>query len=136
MIVQLIPVQYRALALVLAVLVLVGGGYWWGGHNARNACAAANGKASAKVEQAEDKRDANIDAIAAATADAVASELNQNKADANESAQIIRTVYVPGNCRAIDPIIVQQLRTAADGINAKVGISMRPAGAGAGSGNP
>lgn len=123
--IDLIPVQYRALALVLAVLLLVGGGYWWGGNNARNACAAANGKATAKVEKAEDKRDVNIEAIATATADAVAAELNQNRGAANESAEIIRTVVVPGDCRPVDPIIVRELRTAADGVNATLGIRMR-----------
>jgi hypothetical protein len=123
----MIPAQYRALALVLALCLFGGGMYWWGGNNARNACAAANGKASAKVEKAEDKRDANIEAIAAATASAVAAELNQNRNEGNESIERIRTVYVRPECRAVDPDILRELRQARDDANAALGISVRPA---------
>ncbi len=133
---RLIPVQYRALALVLALGLFGGGMYWWGGNNARNACAAANGKASAKVEKAEDRRDLAVEDIATATATAVAAELNQNRSDANDRAERIRIVEVPGACRNIDPAIVRELRQAADGVNAALGVRVRPAPAEPGAGNP
>ncbi len=132
----MIPVQYRALALVLALGLFGGGMYWWGGNNARNACAAANGKASAKVEEAEDKRDANIENIATATANAVAAELNRNRGQSDERSERIRIVEVPGACRNIDPAIVRELRQAADGINATLGIGVRSDTPGTSAANP
>jgi hypothetical protein len=134
--IELIPVQYRALALVLALGLFGGGMYWWGGNNARNACAAKAGKESAKIEKAEDKRDIAIDGIAAATAEAVAAELNRNRGLSDERAERIRVVEVPGACRNIDPAIMRELRAAADGANAALGIGVRSAAAESGAGNP
>ena len=136
MIVNLIPVQYRALALVLALGLFGGGMYWWGGSNARNACAAANGKANAKIEKAEDKRDLAVEDIATATATAVAQELNRTRSETDESAERIRTVVVPGTCRAVDPFILRELRQARDDTNAALGVSVRPSPAGATTANP
>jgi hypothetical protein len=131
----MIPIQYRALAFVLALGLFGGGMYWWGGSNARNACSAANGKASAKVEKAEDKRDVNIEAIAAATGAAVAQQLNQNRNDSNDDAEKIRTVYIRPECRAIDTDILRNLQQARDDANAALGISVRPATASADTAN-
>lgn len=115
---NLIPVQYRVLAAFLALLAFGGTMYWWGISNARSACSAANGKANAKVEALEDKRDLKIDTIAQQTADKIAQELAQNRNDGNESAEKIRTVYVRPECRAVDPAILQELRQARDYANA------------------
>jgi hypothetical protein len=132
-VINLIPAEYRAAAMVAAVLAAVlalglfgGGMYWWGNSNGRNGCAAANGKANAKIEKAEDKRDLAIDGIAAATAEAVAQELNRNRGLSDERSERIRTVEVPGNCRAVDPVIVRELRQARDGVNAALGVGLRP----------
>lgn len=118
--------------LIAAAVLLsaVGGGYWWGHTAAANSCAAKAGKAGAKVEAAEDRRDANIDAIASATAGAVAAALTQNRSSTDESVERIRTVVVPGACSAVDPAIVRELRDARDGINAALGVGVRldPAG--------
>lgn len=131
------PVRpYLRLIGLVALLVYGGGMYWWGGSNARNACAAANGKASAKLERAEDKRDMAVEDIAAATAEAVARELNNSRSDADESAQRIRVVEVPVACRTVDPGIVRELREARDGVNAALGGGVRPASAGAPAANP
>jgi hypothetical protein len=137
MIASLNPLRPYMPLIGLVLLLAYGGGmYWWGGNNARNACSAANGKASAKVEQTEDKRDANIEAIASATASAVAAELNQNRSDSNDRSERIRIVEVPGACRAIDPVIVRELRQAADSVNTALGVRVRPDPAEPGSGNP
>jgi hypothetical protein len=127
MIASLNPLRpYMPLIGLVALLAYGGGMYWWGGSNARNACAAANGKASAKVEQTEDKRDANIEEIATAAARATAAELNLNRGQTDESTDRIRTVVVPGACRTVDPGIVRELRQARDDANAALGIRMRP----------
>ena len=133
---KFVPPEYRALAIVLALGLFGGGMYWWGGNNARNACAAANGKANTKVEKAEDKRDLAIDKIATATADALAVKLNQNRSETNEQAERIRTVYVRPECRAVQPDIVRELRQARDGVNAALGVRVRPDAAGTDSTNP
>lgn len=123
--IALIPVQYRALAIVLALVLFGGGMYWWGGNNARNACAAKQGKASAKVEKAEDKRDEQVEKIATATATAVARELAMAKGETNESADRIRVVEVPIACRSVDPGIVRELRQARADANAALGVRLR-----------
>lgn len=132
----MIPAQYRALAFVLALGLFGGGMYWWGGSNARNACAAANGKAAARVEKVEDKRDLAVEAIAIATAEAVAVELNRNRGATDERSEKIRTVYVRAECRAVDPAVLQELRQARDDANAALGVSVRSSATGATAANP
>lgn len=119
------PNPYAWLAALLILIATGAGCYWWGGNNARNACAAANGKANAKLESAEDKRDTNIEQIATAAARATAAEMNQNRGQTDESSERIRTVVVPGACRAVDPGIVRELRQARDDANTALGIRMR-----------
>lgn len=121
-------------ALVLALVFAWG--YWLGSSAAKDACAAKAGTAAAKVEKAEDRRDVNIDAIASATAGAVAAAMNDNRATSNDSSEKIRTVVVPGPCRAVDPSILLELRTAADSANAALGIGVRPGAAGPGPAHP
>ena len=133
---NLIPLEYRALVLVVSLGLFGGGMYWWGGSNARNACAAKNGAATAKVERAEDKRDLAVEDIASATASAVANELRNNRSDGDESSERIRTIAVPGNCRAVDPVVLRELDSARDHINAALGVSVRPSAAGTDSANP
>ena len=127
---------YAILAAVLFWLASVAGAYWWGSSSASDACAAKAGKASAKVEAAEDRRDAAIDDIGADTRTAVDNERNLNKGRTNESAQRIRTVVVPGDCRRIDPAIVRELQQATDDANAALGVGMRPAPAGPAAADP
>lgn len=126
----------RVAAFALVVALSVAGGFYWGHSSAADACAAKAGKATAKVEKAEDKRDENIDAIAAATAGAVAAAMNDNRAESNESTDRIRTVVVPGPCRAVDPDILRELRAAADDANAALGIRVRPVPSGPGAAGP
>src|SRR5690606_24064444 len=106
--------------LIAAVLLLAtgSGGYWWGHRTAAASCAAKAGGAAAKVETAEDQRDANVEAIATATASAVAGALATNRGNAEASDSRIRTVVVPGDCRVVVPVIVRELREAADDVNA------------------
>lgn len=124
--------------LIAAVVLLaaVGAGYWWGRSAATTACAAKAGTGAAKIEAAEDKRDERIDAVAAATASAVAAALNQNRSSADESAARILTVEVPAPCRAVDPVSLRELRAARDDANAALGISVRPDAAGADPARP
>lgn len=119
------------LAALLVLAAAVGGGYWWGHSSASTACQARAGSAAGKVEASEDRRDENIDAIAAATAGAVAAALNDNRGTTDESTARIRTVVVPGDCRAVDPVIVRELRAAADDANAALRAGLRPDAAGA-----
>lgn len=112
---------YLRLIGLVALLAYGGGMYWWGGSNARNACAAKAGKASAKIEAREDRRDQAVDAIGAETDKAVNTEQNLNRSRTDESAHRIRTVVVPGNCRAVDPAVVRELQQAADDANATLG---------------
>lgn len=109
---------YSILAALLILLATNAGSYWLGGSNARNACAADNGKAAAKVEKREDRRDQAVDTIGADTRQAVNTEQNLNRSKTDESAHRIRTVVVPGNCRAVDPAVVRELQQAADDANA------------------
>ena len=122
---------------ILAGLLLLGGsvtgGYVWGARNAAALCAASNAKATGKIEKAEDQRDANVDAIGASTSAQVASEVNQNRGSTDESAERIRTVYVRGDCRDVDPGILRELRAARDDANAALGIGVRPVAAGSAS---
>lgn len=124
------PIRPYLRLIGLVALIAYGlGAYWVGGRNARNACAAANGKASAKIESIEDKRDLKIEDIAAATAGAVAAELTANRGYSDESAERIRTVVVPSDCRTVDPSILRELREARDDANSALGVRMRPGSA-------
>jgi len=124
--------------LIAAVLLLAtgSGGYWWGHRTAASSCAAKADAAAAKVEAAEDARDANVEAVATATAAAVAGALATNRGYADGSEGRIRTVVVPGDCRAVDPVIVRELREAADDVNAALGVRVRPAATGPGPADP
>lgn len=124
------------LAIVLVLAASVGGGYWWGYSAAANSCAARGGNAKDKIERVEDRRDANVDAIGADTAGKVAAGVNQNRGSTDESAERIRTVYVPGDCRAVDPDILRELRAARDDANAALGVGVRPDPAGAPAARP
>lgn len=118
---------------IVAVLLVscVGGGYVWGSRAAATKCAARNGNAAAKVETREDKRDLNIDAIGTAVSTAVSTAMAQNKGGSDESAERIRTVVVPADCRVVDPGIVRELRAASDDVNAALGVRLRPGATGA-----
>jgi hypothetical protein len=118
------------------LLASVGGGYWWGHTAAATSCKAKAGAATTKVEKVEDRRDENIDKIAAATAGAVAAALNENRGSTDESTERIRTVVVPGACRAVDPGILRELRAARDDANAALGIGVRPGASGADPADP
>lgn len=124
------------LAGVLAIVGAFGGGYWRGNVAASDACEAEKGRAVVKTEAAEDTRDANIEAIATAAATATAAAMNENRGVTNESSERIRTIVVPGACRAVDPAILFELRQARDDANAALGGSLRPGAAGADPANP
>lgn len=127
---------YVILGVVLAIGAAAGGGYWRGHVAATNACAANAAKEIGMVEAAEDRRDANIEAIATAAATATAAAMNENRGATNESSERIRTVVVPGPCRAVDPAILLELRQARDDANAALGVGLRPDTAGAAPANP
>jgi len=127
---------YLILAGMLALVGAFGGGYWRGNVAASDACEAEKGRAAVKVEAAEDDRDANIEAIATAAATATAAAMNENRGATNESSERIRTVVVPGACRAVDPAILRELREARDDANAALGIGVRPDPAGTDPANP
>lgn len=128
------PWAYLIAAAVL--LGSVGGGYWWGHTAAATTCQAKAGGAAAKVERIEDRRDAVIDQVAAATAGAVAAALNQNRGSTDESVERIRTVVVPADCRAVDPDVLRELRAARDDANAALRSGLRPGAAGAAPADP
>jgi len=121
---------YLILAGVLAIIGAFGGGYWRGNVAASDACEAEKGRAVVKAEAAEDTRDVNIEAIATAAATATAAAMNENRDTTNESTERIRTIVVPGACRAVDPAILFELRQARDDANAALGVGVRPDAAG------
>lgn len=128
------PLLLNPYAWLIAVVVLalaVCGGYWWGHTAAATSCAAKAGAAGARVERAEDRRDANVEAIATATAAAVAATITENRGSTDESTERIRTVVVPGACRRADPVVVRELRAARDDVNAAIraGLRLEPTGA-------
>ncbi len=127
---------YLILGAVLAIGAAGAGGFFYGKSVEADACIADAAKEAGKVESAEDKRDANVEAIATAAATAAAAALNENRGTTHESVERIRTVVVPADCRAVDPDILRELRTARDGANAALGIGVRPAGTGADSADP
>ena len=122
---------YLILAGVLAFGSACGGSFLYGKSVAADKCEADKGRAVVKVEAAEDTRDANIEAIATAAATAAAAAMNENRGVTNESSERIRTIVVPGACRAVDPAILYELRQARDDANAALGGSLRPVAAGA-----
>ena len=122
---------YLILAGVLALVGAFGGGYWRGNVAASDACKAEKLDVVTKVESTEDARDANIEAIATAAATATAAAMNENRGATNESSERIRTIVVPGACRAVDPAILLELRQARDDANAALGVGVRPDAAGA-----
>lgn len=127
---------YVILAGVLAVGAACGGSFLYGKSVEADACEAAKGRAVVKTEAAEDTRDENIEAIAVAAAIAAAAAMNENRGATNESSERIRTIVVPSACRAVDPAILRELRSAADDANAALGVGMRPAPAGTDSTDP
>ena len=121
---------------VVVLILAVGGGYRWGSTAAATSCQAKAGTAKAKVEGVEDARDEAIDKIGADTSSASSAALNQNRGDTDESIERIRTVLVPGDCVAVDPGIVRELRAARDDANAALGVGLRPGAAGADPADP
>ncbi len=127
---------YLILAGVLAFGSACGGSFLYGKSVEADACEAEKGRVVVKTEAAEDTRDANIEAIATAAATATAAAMNENRGATNESSERIRTIVVPGACRAVDPSILFELRQARDDANAALGVGVRPDPAGADSANP
>lgn len=127
---------YFILAGVLALIGAGGGGFLYGRSVEADACEADKGRAVVKVEAAEDTRDENIEAIATTAAIAAAAALNENRGATNESTERIRTVVVPGACRAVDPAILRELHAARDDANAALGVGVRPAAAGTDPADP
>lgn len=126
----------RLLGAAVVLALAVGGGFWWGHATSAHSCEARAGRANANAEAAEDRRDANIDAIGAATGAAVAQALAQNRSDTDESTDRIRTIVVPGACRDVDPGILRELDAARAAANAALGIGVRPGAAGPGAADP
>lgn len=127
---------YAILAALLLWIATAAGSFFWGRHVEGNARDAAAKTAGDKVERAEDKRDANVDAIGAAVAAGVAAALNENGSSTHESAERIRTVFVPSSCRDVDPVVVRELAQATDDANTTLRVGLRSAASRAAAGNP
>lgn len=127
---------YFILAGVLAFGAACGGSFLYGKSVEADKCEAAKSRVVTKVESAEDARDENIEAIATAAATATAAAMNANRGSTNESSERIRTIVVPGACRAVDPAILFELRAAADDANAALRAGVRPVAAGADPADP
>lgn len=127
---------YLILAGVLAFGAACGGSFLYGKSVEADACDADKLDVVTKVESTEDERDEKIEAIATAVATATAAAMNENRGATNESSERIRTVVVPGACRAVDPAILFELRQARDDANAALGIGVRPDAAGTDPANP
>lgn len=122
-----------ALLLLVATTVC---GFFYGQHVGKQAC-----KASAFVDVTASVKSANktgaaIDGIAAASAVNTAAHLNTNRSATDESAERIRTVVVPGDCRRVDPAVVRELRGARDEANAAIGAGLRQGPAGSAAADP
>src|SRR5690606_26396006 len=119
--------------LIAAVLLLAtgSGGYWWGHRTAASSCAAKAGAAAAKAERAEDQRDEAIDGIGAATVAGRSAAEGETRSATHASVERIRTVVVPGDCRAVDPVVLRELDEGRERVNAKIRSGLRQRAAGA-----
>lgn len=123
---------YVLLAALLTLLLTAATGYWLGGRNARNACDADAGRAGVKVESRQDARDLAVDGIGADTDAKTAAAAADTMGSTYESAERIRTVYVPAPCRAVPPGVQLETDEAVDRINGKIRSGVRPGAADAG----
>jgi hypothetical protein len=118
---------------LVAALLLVAsfiGGCVHGQRGAKDACVAAAGAALAGAKGAQDTRDAAIDTLGAQTAAGRDAAVNDTRSTAHASAERIRTVVVPGDCRDVDPVVLRETGEAIDRVNAKIrsGVRQRAAG--------
>jgi hypothetical protein len=117
---------YAILAAALLLGLTAWQSYEFGHRNARNECGANAGAAASATESAEDRRDENIDGIGQSARDRAAAAEADTKEAAYAGAEVIRTVVVPGPCRAVPAAVVQEHAGAVDRINAKVRSGLRP----------
>lgn len=103
----------------------------FGGHRmASNACKAEAGVVVSENKGVQDARDGTIDTIGAQTAAGRDAAVNDTRSTTHASAERIRTVVVPGDCRNVDPVVLQELEAGRERINAKIrdGLRQRSAG--------
>ena len=127
---------YFLLSVVVLSLALVGGGYWFGCRTTADHFKAATGKSLEQAIADANKVGAAVDKIGADTAKTTGAAINDNRGSTDESTARIRTIVVPGDCRAVDPGIVRELDAARSEANAALGAGLRPGAAGAAATDP
>ena len=123
-------------AIVAALLLLAGSNaasFLYGKGVGRDGLLAEQSEAAAARDV---ERSQNVEAIATAAGAAVAVALNQNTGVSSGSAEKIRTVVVPAECRDVDPTSLQELRMGAATANATLRDGLRSLAAGSVAGTP
>ena len=124
------------LGVVLAFVAGTTGAFFYGKDVGRDDLIAEQAEQAEKTRERDAERATNTEAIATAAGAAVAMALNQNAGVSNESVERIRTVLVPGECRAADPVVVSELRAGQADINAALRGGLRRIAAATGAGDP
>ncbi|HRP74572.1 MAG TPA: hypothetical protein PKZ27_03195 [Rhodocyclaceae bacterium] len=126
-------------AIVAALLLLAGSNaasFLYGKGVGRDGLLAEQSEAAAAAAARDVERSQNVEAIATAAGAAVAVALNQNTGVSSGSAEKIRTVVVPAECRDVDPTSLQELRMGAATANATLRDGLRSLAAGSVAGTP
>lgn len=121
---------YVIVGVVLLWLGTVAGGGFIGHRMASNACKASAGVVLAENKGAQDARDASIDTIGAQTAAGRDAAAHDTRSATHASAERIRTVVVPGDCRDVDPVVLRETGEGVDRVNAKIRSGLRQRAAG------
>lgn len=124
------------LVLLLGCALLVFGGYRWGARATADHFQAATGKTLEQAIVAANKVSVAVDRIGADTTHAIAAAVNDNRGSTDESTERIRTVVVPGDCRAVPADIVRELAAARDDANAALRAGVRPGATGPAAAHP
>lgn len=111
---------YTPLVGLLLLVIAFIGGCVHGKRGAEQACGNAVGIAGAAIKGAQDARDGAIDAIGAQTTAGRDAALNDTRSTAHASAERIRTVVVPGDCRDVDPVVLRETGEGIDRVNTKI----------------
>lgn len=113
------------LAMLVAGILCVSGGYRWGKHATENAVAAGQQKSEAHTAAVEATRDDHIEAIGVAASQRADLQLDDIKVHTDESVPKILTVVLPAVCRDKPAVVVRELTDETDRINADIRSGLR-----------
>lgn len=118
------------LIVVILWIASVVGAFMYGRTVERDSIAAGQSAQKDRAQERETERQATVEAIGAATGAAVAVAMNQNTGATHTSVEKIREVYIPADCRNVDPVSLHELRAASAAANESLRNSLRSLAAG------